>query len=113
MQGSYRCSWTNWTDIDPSPTAESDTLDRTGPHVSGGEYAGVAGLQQEWLPPGGPVWGLRQGGAGAAEILAVAFDLLGEPVGPFSGRACRAHPVARKGLRTSRKGNLRKSESFV
>ena len=28
-----------------------DALDRAGAHVSGGEHAGAAGLQQEWLPP--------------------------------------------------------------
>ena len=54
-----------------------DALDRIGSHVSRGEYAWTAGLQQERLPGGTPMRRLRQNRAGPDKPLVVPFDLCG------------------------------------
>src|SRR5438309_207316 len=60
-----------------------DTLDRTGPHVSGGEYAGPTGLQEVRMSCA--VEELRQVGACPHKALLVSFDLRWNPIGAGHG----------------------------
>ena len=70
----YSCKLTGYRSL---ADGRGDSLDGTGTHVSGGEHAGAAGLQEERLPLGGPVGTGPRTGLRLDEALVVPLDLGG------------------------------------
>src|SRR5262249_49386255 len=84
FQTAFKYSWTNWTAIAPSPTAEATRLtepERTSPAADTPGRGGSSGDgARRGGAPGGA--GERRAGGGAA---GVGLDGGGEPVGPGDG----------------------------
>src|SRR6185437_10519111 len=66
------------------------TLCGAKPHVAGGEHAGLACLQQEWLALARPARRVRKLAASADESLGIGVDLRRKPVRVRDGADERA-----------------------